>query len=74
MPLLQLLLLARHNNCCSLMINITTVVSNNSIYFWDVTQLVKKKIEGQPKRWHETLLEVLGLIGYLNMVLPKLSL
>lgn len=35
------------------MINTTTSVSN-------VTQLVKKKIEDQPKRWHEALSEILG--------------
>jgi hypothetical protein len=37
-------------------------------------KLIKKKIEDNPRRWHEVLSEAFGLIAYLDMVLLRLLL
>jgi hypothetical protein len=37
-------------------------------------KLIKKKIEKNPRRWHEVLSEAYGHIVFQNMVLPKLLL
>jgi hypothetical protein len=37
-----------------------------------LVKLIKKKIEDNPRRWHEVLSEALWLIVFLDMVLPKL--